>query len=264
MNKEKISNEELKEMTNGERLYPEFMYDHSRSDHESRYVFAQKYVKEFNHVLDAACGSGYGSKILSHSAQHVTGIDLSRHAISYAQEHFGNSSINFRVGDLGKKFEFSDDSFDAIVSFETLEHVVDQDFMLKEFKRVLKPGGVLVISTPDKNIHKYVDPGNPYHIKELTKEEFITTLSKYFKVFELYGKDPLLSLPIYYKFLRMLVKIWIRLDVIKLGRSIVPRHIKQKLIKNTETTSEHGNTYPLDIEAPNIKYDDLIAICIAS
>ncbi len=259
----RISQEELKELTGGERLYPGFMYEHSRQDHEARYFFAAKYIASDMRVLDAACGSGYGSKILARLTKSVVGLDVSDHAVEYATDHFGNEHISFFVADLVKKIDFPNGHFDCIVSFETFEHVTNQDAMLTEFKRVLKPGGILIISTPDKNIHQHVDPNNKFHLREFTKDEFVAELSKYFSVRELYGKNPYQKLSFFRRALRASVKIFNRLDVWKLRRLLIPQKYKERIVRSMDATTEQARVYPLDMSAPNTIYDDLIAICEA-
>ncbi len=106
--------------------------------HIERYQFAQQFLKPDWIVLDAACGSGYGSEILSKKAKKVIGIDINQEAINYAQNHYSQPNITYLVGDLNQNLNFPDEYFDAIISFETIEHVRNQHLLLAEFKRVLK------------------------------------------------------------------------------------------------------------------------------
>lgn len=129
------------------------------SSHIARYQFAGEYVNKNSRfqksekVLDVACGFGYGTKILHRlTGMKVVGLDLSEAAINYAKKIcFKKPVINFLVGDA-RNLPFPDNSFQYIVSFETIEHMHYQDAlsMIKELHRVLKPGGILIISTPNK------------------------------------------------------------------------------------------------------------------
>lgn len=90
--------------------------------------------------LDAACGSGYGTELISRVADYVIGIDIDDTTIKYAQKHYGSSNIQFRVGDV-LNLEFDVECmFDAIISVETIEHVEDPTPFLKSIHRILKPG----------------------------------------------------------------------------------------------------------------------------
>ena len=170
----------------GERFLPdcerEIWYEHFH-----RYTMAVKFAKG-KRVLDAACGEGYGSHLLSKTASSVVGVDLSEKAIQHANKHYQQSNLSFETSDV-LNMNFSDDSFDLIVSFETLEHIVEHDDLLYEFKRVLKPEGVLLISTPDKK--EYSDKtgfNNEYHLKELYQHEFDDLINKKFKHSRWYGQ----------------------------------------------------------------------------
>ena len=103
-------------------------------------------------VLDAACGAGYGTRLLAAKAARAHGVDVDDQTIAYAANRFGGDSISFHAASV-VSLPFEAGYFDVIVSFETLEHLVEQEAMLEEFKRVLKPGGTLIISTPDRPIY---------------------------------------------------------------------------------------------------------------
>lgn len=132
-------------------------------EHLNRYVFAANYVKT-KKVLDLACGSGYGTRILSDAgAKEVIGIDISREAIAYASKKYGNDKTHFKISDA-LEINLPAKHFDVIVCFEFIEHIVNQEALLKEIRRLLSNDGILVISTP--NIATYTDK-NKFHRKEL-------------------------------------------------------------------------------------------------
>lgn len=157
--------------------------------HLGRYRFAGTRIAGGATVLDAACGSGYGSGILAERARRVVAVDLSDEALAHAREHYQLANIEFIRADLSEPLGLPDGSCDAIVSFETIEHVRHQHVMLSEFHRILAPGGMLIISSPDRDIitgraHEI----NEFHVAELSKLEFVDLIGSYFRIDELYGQ----------------------------------------------------------------------------
>lgn len=170
----------------GERFTPECVRE-IWYEHFHRYVFARDFVQGLD-VLDAACGEGYGSALLAGSAASVTGVDVSARAVEHAQERYAGDSLEFRVADC-LDLPFEDDAFDCIVSFETLEHLEDHDGLMKEFRRVLKPGGFLLLSSPDKAIYTdRLKNDNEFHLRELYRDEFEALLGEHFPSYRLLGQ----------------------------------------------------------------------------
>jgi len=163
----------------GERLVPSYTGD-TAIEHLHRYAFAAEYARDKD-VLDIACGEGYGSNLLARVAASVVGVDISHEVVAHARNKYGRT-IKFCVGSC-TRVPLASDSFDTIVSFETLEHIDDHDGMLQEVKRVLRRDGVFIISTPDKLNYGHLvgDAGNPFHVRELSSEEFVNLLKRYFK-----------------------------------------------------------------------------------
>ena len=166
----------------GERFIPQSNEDAEiYIEHYHRYLAVKSLVKD-KVVLDAACGAGYGSFILSSEAQKVIGIDISEEAIEYARKQYQKDNLIYLVNSI-EKIELEDHSVDVIVSFETIEHVDEelQHRFLKQIKRVLKKDGLLIMSTPDREIYsQLVNYQNEYHIKEFTKVEYEQFLKSYF------------------------------------------------------------------------------------
>jgi SAM-dependent methyltransferase len=157
--------------------------------HLDRYRFALSRIGAGSTVLDAACGSGYGSEVLADKAGRVIGLDISEDAIRYALEHHRRKNIEFAIADLGTSLNLSSESCDAVVCLETLEHVANQDVMLKEFQRVLRRGGVIILSTPDREvISDQAHEENEFHIAERSKSELVALLSEHFEIEELHGQ----------------------------------------------------------------------------
>jgi len=163
----------------GERFTPECVREIAY-EHWHRYAWALPWVKGRD-VLDVACGEGYGSHLLSQQAQSVVGVDLDLETIEHAKEKYRQANLSFRVGDV-LSLPIEDDSIDVVVCFETIEHVADHAGLMMEFRRVLKPDGLLLLSSPDKA--SYSDQtgyDNPFHVKELYREELDELLGAHFE-----------------------------------------------------------------------------------
>lgn len=162
----------------GERLET-FVYNEATIEHLHRYAIAVGLVRNKD-ILDIASGEGYGSNLLSMHARTVTGIDNDKTTILHAINKYKKNNLKFIAGDA-TDIPLADHSVDVVVSFETIEHLTEHHKMMREIKRVLRPEGILVISTPEKR--NYSDlPGynNPYHAKELYEGEFRELISGYF------------------------------------------------------------------------------------
>jgi 2-polyprenyl-3-methyl-5-hydroxy-6-metoxy-1,4-benzoquinol methylase len=145
-------------------------------EHLVRYQLAAKLAPGLK-VLDIACGSGYGANILAVAgAKQVVAVDISPEAIMAAQKKYSPAGISFKVGDA-EEIKEAAESFDLIVSFETIEHLKNPEKYLAELARVLKKEGIALISTPNKEIF---GQKNPYHRQEFTKSGFAEILQKYF------------------------------------------------------------------------------------
>jgi SAM-dependent methyltransferase len=170
----------------GERFTPECVRE-IWYEHVHRYVFASGLVKG-RKVLDAACGEGYGAALLASTAASVSAVDISEQAIGHAQRRYRAKNLEFQVADC-LHLPYPDQSFDSIVSFETLEHLEGHDALLGEFRRVLAPGGFLLLSSPDKAV--YTDRQNnqnPFHLRELYRDELESLLSSWFPAYRLWGQ----------------------------------------------------------------------------
>jgi SAM-dependent methyltransferase len=168
-----------------ERIVPDATSPGIVALHLKRYEFAAPWCRDAE-VLDAGCGVGYGSAFLGGVARRVVGVDRDANAIAYARERYARPNVEFLVGDV-LQLDFSDASFDAVCSFETIEHVDEVDALLGETARVLRPGGIFVASTPraDKTT---ISPDNPFHRVELSRADFEAVLRRFFGEVELYGQ----------------------------------------------------------------------------
>ncbi len=175
----------------GERFLPEKCVGEMQIEHFQRYQFAKVFVTD-KVVLDAACGEGYGSNLISEKAKQVYGMDLDEETVQAAQLKYGNEKINYVVGSVSK-LPFEDHTFDVIISYETIEHVDEniQQLFLEEITRVLKPEGILIMSTPNKAVYTdRVKGENRFHIKEFYVNEYQDFLKQKFQKIELFCQYP--------------------------------------------------------------------------
>ena len=159
-------------------------------EHWHRYHFASRWAAGKT-VVDIACGEGYGSALLARTAAHVTGVDISEQAIDHATRAYaGLANASFKGGSC-TRIPLADASVDLAVSFETVEHITEQKEFVAELARVLKPGGVLLMSCPNKL--EYTDKRdyhNEFHVKELYRAELAQLVGKHFPHLAWYGQRP--------------------------------------------------------------------------
>jgi SAM-dependent methyltransferase len=172
-----------------ERFVPATMAGElSEAEHLSRYRWAASLV-EGRRVLDVACGTAYGSALLREAgAASVVGVDIAEAVIESARPDMPEG-VELVVGDV-QHLELEARVFDVVVCFETIEHVKDREAALDGLARVLAPGGVLVISSPNRDA--YV-PGNPHHVFEYAPDELRAALSARFPQVRLYRQQGLLG-----------------------------------------------------------------------
>ena len=161
----------------GERMVPAF---HQGAlvygEHLTRYESVVDLIKD-KVVLDIASGSGYGSYIMAEKAKKVYGVDIDRESVAYAKKNYGRSNIEFLQGSA-ETIPLENHSADTVVTFETVEHIKKYHQFLREIKRVLKPGGLVIVSTPNDT---EFSENNHFHWHEFKYKELHELLGKYFK-----------------------------------------------------------------------------------
>ncbi|MCL6545105.1 MAG: methyltransferase domain-containing protein [Bryobacteraceae bacterium] len=171
----------------GERVVPGQVDPDLWNEHFSRYVFASRLARR-RRVLDAGCGTGYGTAELARAAVRVVGADLSAEAVEYAHRQYAAPNLEFVQADCAR-LPFRDASFDLAVSFELIEHLDDWRSFLHELRRVLTSAGQCVISTPNRNTYaetRALTGPNPFHRHEFDFEEFREELQAVFPQVALY------------------------------------------------------------------------------
>jgi len=163
------------------------------NEHLARYRFAQPMVAGMK-VADLACGTGYGSQMLADAgARSVHGMDISEEAVNLCIERNNKPNVTYSVANAQDLTAISDNEFDAVVSFETIEHLPDVEAYLDEMARILRPGGTYLVSTPDRRIVSTMyffqrHPANRHHVREYTGRQLISLLSTRFEIKARYGQ----------------------------------------------------------------------------
>jgi len=145
-------------------------------EHFHRYLWAARALGGAR-VLDLGSGEGFGAAILAGTAADVVGIDIDEPTVAHSTANYAAPNLSFRVASALDLSSFEPESFDAVVSFEMIEHVDEQVQVMTEIARVLARDGLLIMSTPDRRAYSdATEQKNPYHKKELELEEFVALL----------------------------------------------------------------------------------------
>lgn len=153
--------------------------------HLGRYTWALPLVENRIRLLDIACGAGYGSKLLAdaHPSLEVLGVDYDERAVEYARKHYSAPNLSYRAGNL-VTWTTSDGAplgrFDAIVSFDTLEHLLHREIALIEIAENLTPDGMLLLSTPCGKPQDKLNPGWEHHKIEYSFHSLHNLLKRFF------------------------------------------------------------------------------------
>ena len=161
-------------------------------EHLHRYFLARDLCRGLD-VLDVAAGEGYGTALLAQAANSVVGIEISAETVAHATRAYRGSNFRFIEGDA-RRLPLADASVDAVVSFETIEHFYEHDQFLAEVRRVLRPGGRFILSSPERDVYSPAgSPANPYHVREMSRGEFSALLHASFAEVRLLGQRPILG-----------------------------------------------------------------------
>ena len=172
----------------GERIVPWAPDAQVIYEHFHRYLWAKPLIAG-RRALDLGSGEGFGAALLADAAQAVTGVDIDERVVEHSRANYVAPNLEFRVASATDLSAFADDAFDAVVAFEMIEHVADHEAVLAEVARVLAPGGLLIMSTPERQAYSDDrDFVNPFHERELTQEEFGALLRSRFATVSLFAQ----------------------------------------------------------------------------
>ncbi len=139
-------------------------------------------------ILDAACGTGFGTSALARGSARAVGVDVAPEAIVEAQARFRASNLAYLVMDV-EQLAFRPGAFDAVISQDTIEHVGDDERFVAEVARVLRPGGTFIVFTPFREVHT-TTPETPSHLREYSPETLSSLLRAHFATVSLFGRRP--------------------------------------------------------------------------
>jgi 2-polyprenyl-3-methyl-5-hydroxy-6-metoxy-1,4-benzoquinol methylase len=215
-----------------------------------RHLFAYKAIAKDQlagkKVLELGCGEGYGMELLSPQTDLYMAVDKKRPAIAF------NNKTQFRQCQLPDLFDIDDNSFDTIVCFQVIEHIKNDIQLLSEINRVLKPGGSLFLTTPNKLTSL---TRNPFHMREYLPVQMQALIASFFSISiikGIYGNDAVMQ---YYWENKRSVERIIRHDVFNLQY-----RLPAFLLKGIYSLLNNYNRFALARKTPDltagINYDD--------
>lgn len=169
----------------GERVIPElpelrvtYLQSLAAYEHAAQYVAGKC-------VVDCGCGEGYGTALLAETAALAIGLDRDPEAVAYAAQKYHHTERATHVAGSAGLLPFRDGSIDVVVCFQVLEHLPDPLAFLREVHRVLTPGGVFLLTTP--NLLVTGARPNPHHVHDYTPDDLRALLERVFADVELRG-----------------------------------------------------------------------------
>lgn len=212
-------------------------------------------------VLEVGCGEGYGIKYLAPLADYYVAIDKFHSPIF--DEYQGRKWLEFHQMNVPPFEDLEDESFDAVVSFQVIEHIKDDELFLDEIKRVLKKGGKAILTTPNKKMSL---TRNPWHIREYAPKEIDNLLSRYFDQYQIkgvYGNSKVMK---YYEENKKAVERITRFDILNLQYRLprfflkIPYDILNRI--NRENLKKKDSELAAQIKAEDYYLDEVSDHCL--
>jgi len=160
----------------GERQYG-VTHDAIKANHTQRYRWAASQLEGHERVLDAGCGTGYGSALLAEASEHTTGIDVSEESVELAKHYWGEErpNLDFEHHEL-HSLENLEAGFTAAVCFEVIEHLVMPELFLVDLWVKTRPDSRCFFSVPNINVEPHRLDSNPFHLRHYTPSNFLDLL----------------------------------------------------------------------------------------
>jgi SAM-dependent methyltransferase len=202
------------------------------------YVVAEDYVR--GDVLEVGCGEGRGVELLLSKASSFTAVDKIEEALQELRAQF--PSGRFIRMDLPPLYGLHDNAFDCVVSFQVIEHIREDTFFLKEMHRVLRPGGVALLTTPNRSMSL---SRNPWHIREYLADELKTMAAGIFNEVEMKGITGNEKVMAYHEQNRKSVQRIMRWDIFDLQHKLpswvlrLPYELLNRLNRNKLQKGDH-------------------------
>jgi SAM-dependent methyltransferase len=255
----------------GERVIPElpemrvtFLQSLASYEHAVQYVAGKR-------VIDCGCGEGYGTALLAEYATQAIGVDREPEVIAYAVGKYRAAERAAFVAASVDALPFADSSVDVVVCFQVLEHLPDPLAFLREVRRLLSPGGVLMLTTP--NLLVTGARPNPHHVHDYTPDDLLALLGQVFDDVELRGVRASEKVAAYRAKNDRIVRTIMRLDPLGLHRRIPTRLVEFAHIRVTRLIRSRLNAGDPDLVSNLTTADfpitsdgieqaiDLLAVC---
>lgn len=175
-----------------ERQHPERVFTVEdtlmKAKHEYAYELAAALIPRGAAVLEVGFGEGYGTQLLGDRFASYDGLELDGEVVEHARSRYTDPALAFREYD-GVVFPYADASFDVVLSFQVIEHVVDVGAWLAQIRRVCRAGALVVLTTPNRRgrVADGERPWNRYHVREFTDAELDQALAPHFRDVEIEG-----------------------------------------------------------------------------
>lgn len=216
------------------------------------YVIAKDLVS--GDVLEVGCGEGRGVGLLMQHSKSFTAVDKIETLIQTLAKKYPTG--RFASMNIPPLRELADNAYDSIVSFQVIEHIQDDVLFLKEIHRVLKPGGIALLTTPNRSMSL---SRNPWHIREYLPEELKNIAAKIFSHTEMKGITGNQKVMDYYEQNRRSVKRITQFDIFNLQY-----HLPSSLLKIPYEILNRWNRNKLQAGdtslVTNIKHEDYIVV----